>query len=301
MELRAESLTIQQMRTFCSVYEHGGYSNAERHLGLSGPTMWEHVKTLEMIYHQIFFERTGRNVRPTAQGHVLYQLLFPLLASIESSFEVISEEAGDTPKQVSLVTGVRMMMEELGEPLAKFRKLNPNVKLRLMTSDNQMAQNFVLEGKADVALLIEPPPAILAKGITCERLYPIEYLAVLPARHRLVKQAELTLADIVGEPLILGNKNTVGRQQFEQAIFRLGLTQPLTVVAETDNSAVTVACVRAGIGVGIIAGKHGGNLTRHVTTKSLAKDLGTVNIVAAYRTGRLHTKVVRQLLDLLKQ
>ena len=123
----------------------------------------------------------------------------------------------------------------------------------------------------------------------------------MPARHRLVKQAELTLADIVGEPLILGNKNTVGRQQFEQAIFRLGLTQPLTVVAETDNSAVTVACVRAGIGVGIIAGKHGGNLTRHVTTKSLAKDLGTVNIVAAYRTGRLHTKVVRQLLDLLKQ
>jgi DNA-binding transcriptional LysR family regulator len=300
MELRAESLTVQQMRTFCSVYEHGGYSNAERHLGLSGPTMWEHVKTLEMIYHQVFFERTGRNVRPTAPGHVLYQLLIPLLANIESSFEVIGEEAGDAPRQVSLVTGVRMMMEELGEPLAKFRKLNPNVKLRLMTSDNQMAQSFVLEGKADVALLIEPPPAILAKGVTCERLYPIEYLAVLPPRHRLSKQAELTLADIAAEPLILGNQNTVGRQQFEQAVFRLGLTQPLTVVAETDNSAVTVACVRAGIGVGVIAGKHDGNLTRHVTTKSLAKDLGTVNIVAAYRTGRSHTKVVRQLLDLLK-
>ncbi len=301
MELRAESLTVQQMRTFCSVYEHGGYSNAERHLGLSGPTMWEHVKTLEMIYHQVFFERSGRNVRPTSEGHVLYQLLMPLLASIESSFELIREQAGDTPTQVSLVTGVRMMMEELGVPLAKFRKSNANVKLRLMTSDNQTAQNFVLEGKADVALLIEPPPAILAKGLTCERLYPIEYLAVLPARHRLGKLPEVSLADLVAEPLILGNQNTVGRQQLEQAVFRLGLNQPLSVVAETDNSAVTVACVRAGMGVGVIAGKHDGNLTRHVTTRSLAKDLGIVHIVAAYRTGRSLTQVVHRLLGLLKQ
>ena len=75
MEIRAESMTVQQMRTFCSVYEHGGYSNAEKHLGLAGPTLWEHVKTLEMIYRRIFFERTGRNVRPTPEGHALYQLL----------------------------------------------------------------------------------------------------------------------------------------------------------------------------------------------------------------------------------
>ena len=300
MEIRAESLTIQQMRTFCSVYEYGGYSNAEKHLGLAGPTLWEHVKTLEMIYHQVFFERSGRNIRPTPEGHVLYKLLIPLLASVESTFEVIGEEAGDAPKQVSMVTGVRMMLEELGAPLSQFRRSHPNVKLRLMTSDNQTAQNYVLEGKADVALLIEPPPAILAKGITCERLYPIEYLAVFPPRHRLAKKPDLSLADLVGEPLVLGNPNTVGRQQLEQAFFRLGLTQPLSVVAETDNSAVTIACVRAGIGVGVIAGRQDGNLARHVTTRSLAHDLGRVHIVAAYRTGRVLTKVVRGLLELMK-
>ncbi len=300
VEIRAESMTVQQMRTFCSVYEHGGYSNAEKHLGLSGPTLWEHVKTLEMIYRRIFFERTGRNVRPTPEGHALYQLLTPLLASIESTFEVIGEEAGEAPKQVSLVTGVRMMLEELGYPLKQFRRSNPHVKLRLMTSDNQTAQRYVLDGKADVALLIEPPPAILAKGLTCERLYPIEYLAVLPPKHRFAKKQDLRLEDLVSEPLVLGNPNTVGRQQFEQAVFRLGLTQPLSVVAETDNSAITIACVRAGIGVGVIAGRRGGNLARHVTTRSLAKDLGSVNIVAAYRTGRLLTKVVRELLDLMK-
>ena len=300
MEIRAESLTVQQIRTFCSVYEHGGYSNAEKRLGLAGPTLWEHVKTLEMIYQQILFERSGRNIRPTPAGTVLYELLIPLLAGVESTFEVVGEHAGNAPKQVSLVTGVRMMLEELGEPLRQFRQSHPNVKLRLMTSDNQTAQNYVLEGRADVALLIEPPPAILANGITVERLYPIEYLAVLPPRHRLAKKPDISLSELVDEPLVLGNSNTVGRQQLEQAFFRLGLTRPLSVVAETDNSAVTIACVRAGIGVGVIAGRRDGNLARHVTTRTLAGELGSVHIVAAYRTGRLLTKVVRGLLNLIK-
>jgi DNA-binding transcriptional LysR family regulator len=160
---------------------------------------------------------------------------------------------------------------------------------------------LILNGKADLALLIEPPPEILTQGITCERLYPIEYLAILPVKHCLAKKPEISLADLTGEPMIVGNSNTVGRQRLEQALFRLGITEPLTVVAETDNSAITIACVRAGLGVGIIAGVASGNLTRHVTARSLAHDIGQVHVVAAYRTGRQLTRVVGNLMSLIKQ
>jgi hypothetical protein len=114
-----------------------------------------------------------------------------------------------------------------------------------MTADNGSAQDFVLAGKADLALLIEPPQSLVLEGITYERLYKIHYLAALPQRHRLIRKAVLNLADLSSEPLILGTPNTIAR---------------------------------------------------HVTTRSLAHDIGQVYVVAAYRSGRQLTNVLRALI-----
>lgn len=296
---RAEAMSVQQMQTFCSVYEHGGYAGAEQHLELAPPTLWEQVKVLEKIYRAKLFERAGRNIRPTTAGDTLYQILKPLLATVDSSFEILAEESGQALRQIRLVTGVRMMLEELGVPLKRFRDAHPDVSLRLMTADNRTSQAYVLEGKADVALMIEPPPSMRTDGITYQRLYTIEYLAVFPKRHRLARKSMLRLADLAGEPLIVGNSNTVGRQLLEQAVVRLDLTEQLRIVAETDNSASTVACVRAGMGVGFIAGRSDGNLTRPLACRSLAEEIGQVFVVAAYRQGRQLTRALTEMLRLL--
>ncbi|MCC6511554.1 MAG: LysR family transcriptional regulator [Pirellulaceae bacterium] len=301
MAEHADSLTMQQVITFCQVYERGGYAGAAESLGLAGPTIWEQVKSLEKIYKTKLFDRSGRNVRPSAAGTVLYEMLRPILASVISTFERLAEETDDAVQQVSLVTCVRMMLEELGAPLRKFSQIYPDACLKLISADNAIAQEFILKGKADLALLIEPSQSMLAPGIAYERLYPIEYLVAFPPRHRLSRQASVTIADLMNEPLILGNPNTIVRKMFEQACFRLGINEPLRIVAETDNSAITIACVQSGIGVGIIASRPKGNLTKHVVTRSISNEIGQVHVVAAYRKGRIPTKVLQTLLDLLRE
>jgi len=89
------------------------------------------------------------------------------------------------------------------------------------------------------------------------------------------------LIDLVGQPLIVGSPDTIARRQIEQASFRLGISRPLNVAVETDNVAVTIACVRAGLGVGIIASRPHGHLTSAVKTRSVADEIGQVNVVAA--------------------
>jgi DNA-binding transcriptional LysR family regulator len=194
-----------------------------------------------------------------------------------------------------------MMLEELGVPLRQFQVRYPEARLVLKTADNVSAQQFVLEGKADLALLIEPSPTLVAPGIACERLYPIEYLVALPPRHRFIRKASITLADLTEEPLIVGNPDTIGRKMIEQARFRLGISAPLRIVAETDNSATTIACVRAGLGAGVIASRPGGCLTKQVVTRSIACEIGQVHVVAAYREGRILTIALRTLLELIRQ
>ncbi len=298
--LRTDSLTMQQISTFCHVYECGGYAGAAETLGLAGPTLWEQVKTLEKIYQTKLFSRSGRNIVPTPSGNALYEMLRPLLASVASTFDRLAEQVEQSTPHLRLVTGSRMMMEELGAPLFRFQKKFPGAKMRLRTADNATAQRLILEGHADLALLIEPPQNLIADGIDYQSLYPLEYLAALPPRHRLIRQQRLTLQDLSDEPLIVGSAQTIGRKQFEQAHFRLGIAQPTNIVAETDNSAVTIACVRAGLGIGVIASRAGGQLTRHVKTRSLANEIGQVNVVAAFRKGRQLTNALQSLVDLIR-
>jgi DNA-binding transcriptional LysR family regulator len=298
---RADSLTMQQIITFCKVYEHCSYAGAAEVLGLAGATIWEQVKSIEKIYKAKLFERSGRNIQATDAGATLYEMLRPILESVVSTFDRFAEEIHESVQQISLATGVRMILEDLTSPLREFNRIYPDACIKLLTADNAAAQEYVLQGKVDLALFIEPPPSKIESGIIYERLYPIEYFAAFPRRHRLSRQASVTIEELSREPLILGNPNTIVRQMFDQARFRLGISHPLQVVAETDNSAITIACVKAGIGVGIIAGRSIGDLAKQVVTRSVAKDLGEVYVVAAYRNGRIPTKSISTLLSLCRE
>lgn len=300
-EFRVESLSMQQVYSFCAVFEHGGYAGAAEILGLSGPTIWEQIKALERIYDSKLFERVGRAVRPTQAAEVLYRLLCQLKATAESSIEVVDAVDHSKPKAIRIVAGVRMIQEELGSALASFRSQHPGVVLKLMTADNRDAQQRLLHDHADLALMIEPPADLVAPGIETQALYAIEYLAAFPRRHPLAKKANFSVDDLIDKPLILGNTNTVGRRMLEDAFFRRGFRQPLNIVAETDNSAITLACVRAGMGIGIVAGISTGVLTKALVTRSLSKELGLVQVVAAIRSGRVFPDFVNDLLMALRQ
>lgn len=295
----ADSISAQQMRTYCCVVECGGYAGAQEQIGLAAPTMWEQVKTLEKLYQTKLFRRVGRNVETTAAGQALYELLKPLLANLDSTFEVVAERADGGSGEVRLCTGVRMVLEELNGALGRFHRRYPDVRLRLSSGGDRVAQQQVLEGGADVALLIEPPPNLLSSALAVERLYEIEFMVVLPRRHPLAKRAKLKVTDLMAYPLIVGNSNSVGRSALEQSLHRLGVPRP-RIVCETDNSAVTMACVRAGMGIGFVAGIPDQLSMSGLVARSLAHEVGKVHVVAIYKQGRQLTQVLRDLLDHLR-
>ena len=75
-------LHIQQLQTFATVYEHSSYAGAAREIGLSVPTIWEQVKSLEAIYGRALFVKRGRRIEPTPAGKRLYDSLGPILTGL---------------------------------------------------------------------------------------------------------------------------------------------------------------------------------------------------------------------------
>ncbi|HXG12300.1 MAG TPA: LysR family transcriptional regulator [Gemmataceae bacterium] len=297
----ADDLAVQQLRSFCIVFEKQSYSAAAREIGLSVPTIWEQVRGVEQRYGTVLFRRRGRRIQPTPPAALLYQSLRVVLAGLDSTFQLLREEAGQYPRTVTLVTGARMILEDLGRPLKRFRDRYPHVCLRLLHGNRKTAEELIVAGEADLGLTLEPGPEVAGEGVCYERAYQIDYLALLPKNHALARQPTLRLRDLAAYPLVVGHSGTYSRQLLEQALHREGLSGCVQIAAETDNSAFTIACARAGMGIGIVAGRARGFLSRDLVARSLQRQLGRAWIAFLWKKGRHLTATVQTLIQLIRE
>ena len=174
--------------------------DAAKDLGMSVPTIWEQVRLLEQRYASPLFERRGRRIYPTPVGRVPVSVLAAAAGRNRLHVPDRARAGRGLSAQLTLVTGVRMILEELGKPLARFRQAAPGHSLRLLHGDDRTAQRLIVAGEADLALLLEPSPGRLDEAVCHERAYQIECLAIAPKDHALGRQAVLAAGRPGGLP-----------------------------------------------------------------------------------------------------
>src|SRR2546427_5126666 len=104
-----KDLSLAQLRSFGAVCQHRGYAAAARVLLLTSPAVWEQMQALERYYGVRLLERHGGGVRPTVQGERLLEMIRPYLAGLDSTKDVLQQEEGVLPRQLTLVTNLRVL------------------------------------------------------------------------------------------------------------------------------------------------------------------------------------------------
>lgn len=292
---RSTELTAAQLHTFCQVMQEGGYAAAARVSHLSVPSVWQHIQSLERVYGVSLFTKSGRQVVPTEAARKLYEQVQSILVQLDSTFEVVSDSPAD--QAIRLVTGSRMMLEDLATPLATFQRRHRN-PLVLRQGNDRLAEELLLSDQADLAATLEPDLRDRSPQIHYEPAYMVEFLAACKKTHPYTKCNSSRLSDLAKHELIVTTAGTHGRDALDQAFHRENLTA--RIVVETDNSAFTIACVAAGMGIGILAGRREGDLCRKLATRSLSKQLGQRRIVLMWRKGRLLTEPMLDLVGEVK-
>ncbi|MDV6033141.1 MAG: LysR family transcriptional regulator [Phycisphaera sp. RhM] len=293
--IQSDDLNIAQLRTFQLVMQEGGYAAAARVSHLSVPSVWQHIQALEKAYGVELFARAGRHVEPTAAAETLYEHVSSILVQIESTFDVVSRSSID--QTIRMVAGARMMLEDLAVPLAAFHKRHPN-HLVIRQGSDRRAEELLMDDQADLAMALEPGPDRKSPHLHYEPAYTVEFLAVAKKSHPYMKSRSADLADLAEHPLVVTLAGTHGRDALDQAFHREGLQAKISV--ETDNSAFTIACVSAGMGIGILAGRSNGELSKKLASRSLSDKLGQRRIVLMWRKGRLLTDPMVDLVEQLK-
>lgn len=297
-----KDLSLVQLRSFHEVCRLGSYAEAARHLGLSTSTVWEQLQGLGRYFEADLLEAAHGRVRPTADGQTLHNLVLPLLAGLDSAKGVLREHRGRPPEHLTLVSGMRMLVDEVALALAGFRAEFPGVRVRCLHADDRRVEAMVADGEADLGLMLEPGPGTTPRPVLgYEPAYELDFLLVTPPGHPLLAKRGLTLADVLAHPLVLTAPGSTSRRRIDEALHRDDLTGRARVAAETNSAVLSLAYVRAGVGVAITTGHRRGFLGQGLGLRPLGDWFGVARYVFVRLRGAYLPPALGRFADLIRE
>lgn len=146
-------MEFNTLRVMIKVAEVGNISQAAIALGLTQPTVSRTIATLEKEFGGPLFYRTGRGVTLTEIG----EAALPRARALIANSEQLAADMRDLVKSPSGVVSVAMLPSQVqnlaGELFDQVRKVFPNVRLRLLEGFSSQIEEWLSDGRADIALL----------------------------------------------------------------------------------------------------------------------------------------------------
>ena len=269
------------MRYFQVLAEELNFGRAAARLHMAQPPLTRQIQALEHDLGTALFERTPRGVLLTIAGQTLYDEV-PNILSLVARARSRTEQAGQG-RLGRIDVGIfgASILNVIPRVLSRFRAEHPEVELFLHTMTKAEQIEALRERRITVGFnrLVPKEPDIAVSIVLRER-----YLVALPASHRLCANAEITLADMAGEPLILyPNLPMPGlAQQVLAAFARKGLA--VRVVQQVEDVLTSIALVSSGFGLCITTASAASLQLPHVEYRPLkSRSLHDIDLSCLYR------------------
>jgi DNA-binding transcriptional LysR family regulator len=237
--------SIREIEALRAMIATGKTTQAARDLGTSQPSVSRAIASLETrLGEKLFMRRNGR-LLPTAQA-------LELEARAAVVFELLDQLVTPSP-EISRATAIRIATPPtlanlfLAPLLTRFIAREPAARVQVEIGTSSNCLDAVAEGRADLGLVDQTPTH---DGVRLEIFRRARPHVMLPRRHRLAAKEELSVADLVGEPILALSRRFPLRTKVDAAFAALR-AEPV-IVAEATTSLFLAEMVRAGLGITIL-------------------------------------------------
>ncbi|BBI34543.1 LysR family transcriptional regulator [Cohnella abietis] len=245
------ALNVHQLHIFYTVAERGSFSAAAQTLHMTQPAVTMQVQALEERFGTKLLNRTTKKLELTEAG---YRLLPQARKAVELMrdtdvlmIKFIENLKGRLQFAASLTIGEYVLPRLLGSFLRRFPEVSVDMKVMNTTE--------IIEAVAHQGLdfgIIEAPCDV--PGFDTEPVMNDELMLVTPTNHPFASRTEVTLAEVIAEPLVLREKGSGTRQIMEEELLNHGVTEEqLRVVSEFGSTGAVKSAVEAGLGLSIIS------------------------------------------------
>ncbi|MEZ5667552.1 MAG: LysR family transcriptional regulator [Alphaproteobacteria bacterium] len=193
--------TLKQVTYFLAVAEAGSLTGGAAQLGVSQSAVTESLQQLEARTGAALFSRHARGVDLTYQGHQFLRHAHAILASVADAERAISARPETVTGLLNL--GVTSIVSGyfLAHVLARYRRLFPNVDVRVTEDERPYVEHLLVNGELDAGLVIVSNLKE-AYALEHETLMRSRFRLWLPTEHPLCARPAVSLADLAGEPMV---------------------------------------------------------------------------------------------------
>jgi LysR family nitrogen assimilation transcriptional regulator len=148
-------MELRSLAYFVRIAELGSITRAAAHLRLAQPALTRHVQRLEEELGVALFTRANRGVRLTEAGEKLLESAMRILRDVERTGDEIRAQEAHPSGRIILGITPTLCPVLVPELFARMREDYPRVELKVVHAGMVRLEEFVIDGRVDVALLSE--------------------------------------------------------------------------------------------------------------------------------------------------
>ncbi|RJQ69599.1 LysR family transcriptional regulator [Pseudonocardiaceae bacterium YIM PH 21723] len=293
-------LDVRRLQVLRAVVSSGSVTAAAANLGYTPSAVSQQLSTLEREAGTALLNKAGRGLRPTPAGRLLAQHAASLAATLADAESALADlRAGRTGK-LSVIFFQTAGASLMPPALAAFRTIYPEVGLHLSLEDDMDASyRKVLDGEADLAVVVERQNAQPRRGLTLIPLAQDPFYAVLHEDHPLATRQSVRLALLADQPWIGCQDPGLCWTVVVEACAAAGFSPHLAL--DAGNYYNTQAFVGAGLGIGVLPGFALGALPKGVVIREIRDPEPVRDVFMAVRDGEQELPMISALSAALRR
>lgn len=150
-------MEIRTLQYFLTVAQETSFSRAAELLHVTQPTMSRQMAQLEDELGVPLFHRTTRSLSLTREGRLFRRRAEEILALVDRAGQELHFSEQELAGTITIVAGQFENFRILAELMDTFSSLHPKVCYQIYTFTGDIAKEYLEQGLADIAMLMDLP------------------------------------------------------------------------------------------------------------------------------------------------
>ena len=240
-------MDFAQLTTFLEVAKLGNFSRAGEKVFLSQSAVSAQIRQLEQDYGAKLLDRSGKKVRLTPAGEVLFEYGAKLLALRDESMRAVTDQ-GTSPRGVLAIgANEATCLYVLPRAFEEYRRLYPDVRISIYRNFSRKILERIQDGMIDVGIVTLP---VKLPTLKVERIFRDRLMLATSPGNALAKLKTIPVSVAAEQPLIFPKAGYT--RQIMDKLFRPYQSQ-LKIAMELPSIAMIKTFVASGLGVSLMS------------------------------------------------
>jgi DNA-binding transcriptional LysR family regulator len=244
-------MDIRQLEVFARVFERQSFSKAAQQLGLSQPTVSNHIQHLEDSLGKKLFDRLGRRVVPTQEAKILYKHAVEILKKREEAIaELLSLDTSNLEGTLKVAASNIPGDYLIPRAIKKIKKLLPKTFIEVEIYDSSRVIKLLKESfpQFEIGFVgLKPKEAKLEH----REIVGDEIVLIAPPSF---KRESIELKELPSLPLVLREEESGTRKTVEEGLRRAKIdVENLNVVAALGSNTAVKEAVKSSSLFGLVS------------------------------------------------